>query len=130
MKSSQWLAYSSLLFLVACTTTPPTDVDVDVRLEELGYHAGQAVTRISNYRLHSWKVVTAKAMILSTTPKHHYLVTFSSSCPELRSATAIAVRSGLRSLTRHDQIIVRSLPGVRRCQIDDLFKVSKIESKD
>jgi len=118
----------SVVFLAACTSAPVNrSENLSERLSEMGYSGRKTVTRINNYRIHGWKYVTNWAATISTSPKKHYLVTFSTSCPELRTAHAIAVKSGLQTLTRHDQIIVRSSPGVRRCQIDDLFELIPAE---
>ncbi len=119
------------LLLVACSSGPIKSVEnLDQRLSEMGYESRKSVTRISNYRIHGWRHVTDRAAMISTSPKKHYLITFAITCPELRTANAIAVKTGLSTLTRHDQIIVRSSPGVRRCQIDDLFELVPAESKD
>ena len=127
VKVIRLLLAMGLTGVASCSTTPAEPVDLDSALAEQGYAEKTSINRVPNKGSLSWSYLTDKAVVLKFNRSKHYLATFSISCPEVRHAQAIAFRNGLMSLSRHDNIIVRSGSGVRRCAIDELYKLEKAE---
>jgi hypothetical protein len=122
MKFTTFFLIVSFWLLVGCSSgsTRP-QVSLEEGLAQMGYAGRSPVDRISQYQLRDWKYVNDHAVVLETGSRSHHLVTFSISCPELRTAMAIAIKSGMNSVTKHDDIIVRTSPGLRRCPISEIF---------
>lgn len=100
-------------------------VSLDDQLLGLGYGERKKTLRIANFRTQNWRYVNDQALVISTSPRKNFLVTFASRCAETKSARAIGIDANGTTLTRHDKILVRNSAGTRRCQIQGLFKLKK-----
>ena len=110
---------------VVAEEEPKEKVSLDDQLLGMGYGERKKTLRIANFKAQGWLYVNDQAVIISTSPRKKFLITFASRCAETKNARAIGVEANGATLTRHDKILVKNSVGVRRCQIQDMFKLKK-----
>lgn len=96
---------------------------LDQRLASLGYQGRTEVKDIKNYQLNGWNVVNNQAIVIKSSPKRHYLLTFARRCQDLTSAETLRIDSSANVVTRFDKVVVRSTGMNNHCPIEGIFEL-------
>lgn len=118
-----------LLALASVTTaslaTPVNDLRQELELR--GYRVIGETTEIHNYRLNAWSAIDDKHLMIRSGPKEQYLVTFRSSCHDLRTNETITFSSTGTRLTKFDKATVMGAGNIpQHCFIESIYQLEKI----
>ena len=119
------VALSIGLLLAACASTP--EQTTEALLSKRGYEVAERVERIKNYRINGWNYVDDRHVIFGAGPRDNYLVTLTMGCTDLRGAEHIGFTTTTDDVTPFDQLVVKTSIGPRKCPIESLHKLNKVE---
>lgn len=100
-------AVTLTLLLAACAGQPQTPLTLEQRLAALALQQGPEVHSISRFMISDWQYLDERHIIISTSPRSHYLISFAFVCTELNFASAIHFTTTGESLTVMDKIYTR-----------------------
>lgn len=116
----------SMGLLAACASTPEqTTAEL---LRERGFEKAERVERIKNYRINDWSYVDDRHVIFGAGPRDNYLVSLTSDCTDLRAAEQIGFTTTTNDVTPFDQLLVKTSIGPRKCPIDSLHALRKLDA--
>ena len=117
----------TLIFLIAgCAgqgEKRPQSETLDQRLASMGYEGRTEIKSIKNYQLNGWNVVNNQAIVIKSSPKRHYLLTFARRCQNLTTAETLRIDSSANVVTRFDKIVVRSTGMNNNCPIEGTYEL-------
>ena len=122
------VALSIGLLLAACASTP--EQTTEALLSKRGYEVAERVERIKNYRINGWNYVDDRHVIFGAGPRDNYLVTLTMGCTDLRGAEHIGFTTTTDDVTPFDQLVVKTSIGPRKCPIESLHKLNKVEKTE
>ncbi|WP_444996151.1 DUF6491 family protein [Aliikangiella sp. IMCC44359] len=127
------LIFLSCGFLSSCASIN-SDNNKDTSLIYQEYASEQkleAVNKILLFKLHGWRYLDQKHLILETSPNKPYLLTLKSRCSELKFAHAIATKHSVKgSLSiNFDAVYVPEFEQ-KKCYISTIHKMNKEQANE
>jgi len=122
------LLVMSVSLIAACTGQGRTSAQsetLEQRLAVMGYIGRTEVKSINNYKLNGWNVVNKQAIVIKSSPKQHYLLTFARRCQDLSTTEALRIDSSTNVVTRFDKIVVGPSGMHNHCPIDRIYELRR-----
>ncbi len=101
----------------------------------MGYTDHARVTRVTDYRTHSWRYINDKAIVLNTHDSDSCMVPFNAPCRALSEVQAIVAQKLGSALTPHDKFLVRTYGTLTTtgysasCLTDNIYELKQAVKK-
>ena len=103
---------------------------LQLRLLDMGYRNAEQVKDFHLFRMNGWSYVDKSHILISRSPKRHYMLRLKRSCYGLNFALSIGLKTTLSRVTKFDKVVVYDSHIPNYCYIDSIYKVERIPMKE